>query len=70
MVKPMRKQLESLYKRNLMLQAQNRGLKKAMDGSEDSGSVRRLDILAQVALEVEEKRIIPESLIWEEGVST
>jgi len=41
-----------------------------MDGSEDSGSVRRLDILAQVALEVEEKRIIPKSLIREEGVST
>jgi len=41
-----------------------------MEESEDNGSARRLNILAQVALEVEEKQIIPESLILEERVST
>jgi len=65
-----RKQLENLYKRNLMLRAHIRGLKEVMDISDGSMNARHLDILAQVALEAEEKQTIPESLIQEEVVST
>lgn len=69
-VKPMRKQLESLYKRNLMLRAQIRGLKEEMGRSDSSVNARRLDILAQVALEAEKEHIVPEPLIQEEMVNT
>jgi len=69
-IKPMRRQMENLYKRNLMLRAQITRLKEAMDRSDGSVNARRLDILAQVALEAEEKQAIPEPLIQEEVVNT
>jgi len=69
-VKYIRIQVETLYNRNLVLQAQIRSLKHVIGDHEMMESTRKLDVLAQVAVEVEEKQVLPESLVLEAGPST
>lgn len=68
-IKYMRLQMEALYNRNLALRAQVRGLRQIISEYDIMESTRRLDVLAQVAVEVEEKQVLSESLVLEVGPS-
>jgi len=52
-----RRQLENLYKKNLMLRAQVRKLKNDVNKNKDRMDTRCLDVLAQVALKWEEDQV-------------
>ena len=69
-IKPIRRQLENLYKKNLMLRAQVRKLKNDANKNEDRMYTRRLDVLAQVALKWEEDQISQKFSKKEEEAST
>lgn len=58
-VKYMRLQLEALYKRNLALQAQIKGMKQIIGDHEMLEAASRFDVVAQVATEVDEKQVLP-----------
>lgn len=64
-----RRKLESLYKKNMMLRAMIIKLKESISRNDGIVDVRRLDILVQVALEAKEKQVVQEPPIKEGEVN-